>query len=261
MFWRFYVTLMVSLFAMVLVGGFLWRTIAEAPFPPGYELDTRLAEALLPPPGGSRAATQAAVERLAASLGARVTLSDPDGRRLAAAGFANMRELADLPPDNHLMRGRTFHAWRIDLPDGRTLVARGLKHFRDEPPPGFIYLFAVAAAIGLAAYPLVGRITRRLETLRHAVEDWGGGKLETRVPETGRDEIAAVARSFNAAAARVEALVEAHRTLLAHASHELRSPLARLRMAVEMFQANPGPEVKRTIEQDIAELDSLVEEI
>ena len=55
----------------------------------------------------------------------------------------------------------------------------------------------------------------------------------------GDDEIAAVAASFNAAADRADALLGAHKALLAHASHELRSPLTRLRLAVEMLAAGP----------------------
>ena len=70
----------------------------------------------------------------------------------------------------------------------------------------------------------------------------------------GRDEIAAVAQSFNAAAQRIEALVGAHKTLLANASHELRSPLARLRLAIEMRN-----EVE--MERSFGELDGLIDEI
>ena len=77
----------------------------------------------------------------------------------------------------------------------------------------------------------------------------------------GDDEVAGVATSFNAAADRIEALLAAHRGLLAHASHELRSPLTRLRLAVEMFSRDPGAESCRRHRRDIAELDGLVEEI
>jgi signal transduction histidine kinase len=122
-------------------------------------------------------------------------------------------------------------------------------------------LLTASGVIGLAAYPVVSRLTRRLERLRSSLEAWGDGKLDSRAEVEGRDEIAAVAMSFNAAAARVEGLMAAHRTLLAHASHELRSPLARLRLAVEMLVARPDPELTPGIIRDIAELDALVDEI
>jgi signal transduction histidine kinase len=122
-------------------------------------------------------------------------------------------------------------------------------------------LMGIAAAVGVAAAPIVWRLTRRLERLRASLEAWGEGGLATRAKVEGRDEIAAVAASFNAAADKVEALLAAHRDLLAHASHELRSPLARLRIALEMFAQNPDPALRPAIAADIAELDGLVEEI
>jgi signal transduction histidine kinase len=127
-------------------------------------------------------------------------------------------------------------------------------------------LLVVAAVVGAAAYPVVSRLTRRLEALRLSVEAWGGGRLDRRARVDGNDEIAAVAASFNAAADRADALLTAHKALLAHASHELRSPLARLALAAEMLAGLPTREPASeawaaTIRREIAELDALVEEI
>jgi signal transduction histidine kinase len=77
----------------------------------------------------------------------------------------------------------------------------------------------------------------------------------------GRDEIARLAESFNRAAARIEELLNAHRLLLANASHELRTPLARLRLGVELLHERQDPKHKADIERDIAELDTLIDEI
>ncbi|HXV00757.1 MAG TPA: HAMP domain-containing sensor histidine kinase [Caulobacteraceae bacterium] len=124
-----------------------------------------------------------------------------------------------------------------------------------------VVLLAVATAVGLAALPVVSRLTHRLERLRASLDAWGSGKLDVRARVEGGDEIAAVAASFNVAADRVASLLEAHKTLLAHASHELRSPLARLRMAMEIYAAAPDPALRPAIEADIAELAALVDEI
>jgi len=262
LFWRFYLTLLGSLTIMVMIGGLVWHFVSEVPFPPGYDLESRLSEALLPGLEAPQVVTEAAIANIAASLGGRITLIGPDGRAIAAAGTSNdPRDLPRDPNDTHLPRGRSLRAWRVDLPDGRILIARGLSKFTDGPPAGVFFLAIVGLAIGIAAFPFVTRITRRLERLQQAVETWGEGHLETRVPERGSDEIAAVARSFNVAAARIEALIAARRTLLANASHELRSPLARLRMAVEVYLAAPSDALRTTITQDIGELDQLVEEI
>ncbi|HEY5289651.1 MAG TPA: HAMP domain-containing sensor histidine kinase [Caulobacteraceae bacterium] len=122
-------------------------------------------------------------------------------------------------------------------------------------------LLTIAGAVGLAAYPVVARLTRRLENLKASLDAWGEGQLGARAEAKGHDEIAAVASSFNIAADRIERLLSAHRDLLAHASHELRSPLARLGVAVEIYAAQPDPALRLQIVKDIAELSALVDEI
>jgi signal transduction histidine kinase len=119
-------------------------------------------------------------------------------------------------------------------------------------------------AVAAGAYPVVRRLTRRLELLKRGVEAFGAGDLSRRVEASGRDEVAAVAATFNDAAGRIEHLVRNHQNLLANASHELRSPLARLKMAVALFA--DGSEAQRAvlkceIDTNVAELDALVEEV
>jgi len=128
----------------------------------------------------------------------------------------------------------------------------------------FVVLVILFIAVSAGAYPVVRRLTRRLESLKHGVELFGAGQLNYRVAVTGRDEVAAVASSFNVAAARVEALVHSHQSLLANASHELRSPLARMKMAVSMLDDAPPAQrerLKQEIDTNVAELDALVEEV
>jgi signal transduction histidine kinase len=129
-----------------------------------------------------------------------------------------------------------------------------------------VALLFVAVAAG--AYPVVRRLTRRLEQLKQGVEAFGAGDLAQRVDASGRDEVAAVAATFNQAAGRIESLVRSHQTLLANASHELRSPLARLKMAVALYADAPvGPSdgrlgrLRHEIDTNVAELDALVEEV
>ena len=104
----------------------------------------------------------------------------------------------------------------------------------------------LAGAIGIGAYPVVRRLTRRLERLQARVDALGEGDLSARVDVEGTDEVAVLARSFNRAAERVEALVNAQRSTLASASHELRSPLARIRVALELLQGDERPELRET---------------
>jgi signal transduction histidine kinase/heme exporter protein D len=139
------------------------------------------------------------------------------------------------------------------------------------PPPwyfspwGFVILLSLLAiAVALGAYPIVRRLTKRLENLQVGVEKWGAGQLSTRVAIEGTDEVAFLAQKFNHAASQVETLMNSHKSLLANASHELRSPLARIRMALALLQASPGKASEATsqeINRNIHELDSLIEEI
>jgi signal transduction histidine kinase len=122
-------------------------------------------------------------------------------------------------------------------------------------------LTMLALAVAVVAYPLVRRLTQRLEHLQIGVESLGAGDLSARVPVEGNDEVARLAHSFNRAAARIEELVNAHKALLANASHELRTPLARIRLATELMKESADPKRKAGLDQDIAELDRLIDEI
>jgi signal transduction histidine kinase len=127
---------------------------------------------------------------------------------------------------------------------------------------GYIWLLAlVGLAVAVGSYPVVRRVTRRVEHLRKGVERWGEGDLSVRVSEDGHDEVAFLASRFNHAAERIETLVKSHKSLLANASHELRSPLARIRMGLELMEPEPSPRARDEITRNIAELDQLIDEI
>jgi signal transduction histidine kinase len=146
----------------------------------------------------------------------------------------------------------------------------GYIHFWFAPPKHMprnatmaviVLLVMIAIVIAAGAYPVVRRITRRLERLQASVQAWGRGDLGARVTVEGRDEVAQLAASFNDSAARIEALVGAQKSLLANASHELRSPLARIRMAVELLQDSASPALRQELGRNISELDQLIDEV
>ena len=119
----------------------------------------------------------------------------------------------------------------------------------------------MAIAVAVGAFPVVRRLGRRLERLKAGVEKLGGGDLSARVQVEGRDEVAALAVSFNRSAQRIEELVSAHRLLLANASHELRTPLARIAVAASLLGENADARTRDSLKQDVAELDQLIEQI
>jgi signal transduction histidine kinase len=241
---RIYLAVLASLVLFALAAMVLWRTLAD----PGEGREAAvLAANILAPADAPPAEQQAALERV--TRGARFDLSlfAADGARLAAVG-----EPLEAP-ERAGWRHWRGHTWATRLPDGRWLAAR--PHHRRGAAFGLFALAFVLLAIAVGAYPVVRRLTERLERLQRGVEALGAGELSARVKVEGRDEVARLAESFNRAAARIEELVAAHKSLLANASHELRTPLARIRMAIELGKD------RREIEQDIAELDALIDEV
>lgn len=100
----------------------------------------------------------------------------------------------------------------------------------------------------------------RLEALQRGVERWGAGDLSARISTEGRDEVAFLARRFNHAAERIETLMESHKSLLANASHDLRSPLARIRMGLELMSVDMASPQRMEISRSINELDQLIDD-
>jgi hypothetical protein len=133
-----------------------------------------------------------------------------------------------------------------------------------RPPFGFGFgwmLGLVGLAVALGSYPIIRRLTLRLEALQSGVERWGSGDLSTRLNADGKDEVAFLAQRFNQAAQRIETLMNSHKSLLANASHELRSPLARIRMSLELMGADAASPQRTEISRSIQELDQLIDEI
>jgi signal transduction histidine kinase len=259
---RVYVALLASVVVFALAAGFLWRQVFEAPGARhGLEVAAALAQQALPPASASVAEQQAGLARLGKILGTDLSLFAADRSRLGAVGEPLPAPAEDRRRAGWLRRADGPPSLALPLEDGRWLVVRTAR-WRRHPAFGlFMTLALLALAVGVGAYPVVRRLTSRLERLQAGVESLGAGDLRARVRVEGRDEIARLAESFNRAAARIEKLVGAHKDLLAATSHELRTPLARIRLAVELMKEGADARRKTELEQDIAELDSLIEEI
>ena len=256
---QFYLTIVLVL-AVFVGAAVVGSRLLEDETPQYLDVAAELTGALLPDAGASQADEQQALDTLHRKLRFDLALYRPDGGIIAVAGHT--------PPRFEVKRART--GWRrgrdgptftLQLPDGRWLVARQV-HERPSYTlwiAGFLALLAAAIAVG--AYPVVRRLGSRIERLKAGVEKLGGGDLGARVKVEGRDEVAALAESFNRSAGRIEELMAAHRLLLANCSHELRTPLARIGMAVSLLGDNADPKTRDSLRADIAELDQLIEEI
>jgi signal transduction histidine kinase len=150
--------------------------------------------------------------------------------------------------------------------DGGRVVGLLNRHRGPRPPFSFFTgLLLLSLIMAAGSYPVARRLAKRLETLAAGVARWGAGDLAHRVPVEGRDEVATLAATFNRAAAQVDTLVLQQRQTLANASHELRSPLARLQMALTLVAEEEQParrtELIEGAQTDIMELDALIEDL
>ena len=255
-----------------------------------------LMQRSLPPADAPRDEQAAAVHAWSEKLRLAIALEAADGSRIAtSASYARRENDLSLPfrrmlpiafddgrtlwvmqPRNPRRLGEATFGPEGELPPRAgprplgppwpSLEMRGLPVLPGLPEGvTMLALLAVLfAAVAAGAFPVVRRLTRRLEALKQGVEAFGAGALDQRVAEDGRDEVAALGASFNRSAARIEALLRAHQNLLANASHELRSPLARLKMALAMLDDAPDGErqaLQAEIRTNIGELDALVEEV
>ncbi|HSD59418.1 MAG TPA: HAMP domain-containing sensor histidine kinase [Burkholderiales bacterium] len=246
------------LFAVLLA--FAWWLLPDPPeVQREREATAALVAELLPPPDASPEEVQARLQDLARRYPADLAVRGADGRTVAAVGAP----LPEIPPGRDeggwIMGHGERGAIALRLPDGRWVLARGAHRHRGA---GLIAALALlAVALGIGAYPIARRITRRVERLQSQVEALGAGNLSARVEVQGSDEVAELAASFNRSAERIERLVGAHRALLASVSHELRTPLSRLRMAIALLEKENRPDLKAQVERNIAELDELIGEL
>ena len=112
---------------------------------------------------------------------------------------------------------------------------------------GLLFLVGVVYVVQLSQL-------RPLRWLKESVEKVSAGDLSTRVPVVRMDEVGQVARAFNHMTGRVEQMLNDHDRLMADVSHELRSPLARIKLALEML---PEGDKREQIATDIREMEAL----
>jgi signal transduction histidine kinase len=263
LFVKVYLTIVASLLLVVVVSALVFRAGPEADQARGaFQMAGGVLAASLADPAAPADAQRAAVRRLSQIINADLALYTGEGVLIAAAGepLPPPREAGDHNDDRWIRHGRR-HVWTLPLADGRFVVVRSPFERGRRGLGFFSHLAIVALLIALAAFFVVRGITGRLERLQKGVEQLGAGDLTARVRVEGKDEVAAVAESFNRAAGRIEELIKAHKMLLANASHELRTPLTRLRMGIELLKEKADPARKAELEQDIAELDQLIDEI
>lgn len=124
------------------------------------------------------------------------------------------------------------------------------------------YYFLVLAATGVIFWLAIIGVVLPIRRIASTIALFGQGDLSVRIPTSRPDEIGQLARSFDQMADRLERLIVSERQLLGDISHELRSPLARLKFAVKLARTAPDPQsALDRIERDIDRLSALVADL
>lgn len=193
------------------------------------------------------------------------TLGDHGANRRDSGAFENRPRL---PPDDRGPPPAELHRppggadGRLSPPPA-IAKANPIGSGRPAPPVKIaVVMFALTSiAILIVAYPVARRLARSIERIAAPVVAFGQGHLSARAPTDGPGEVGELGREFNETAERVQALIRSQQSLLANASHELRSPLARIQMQLEQIGVRSSIDIRADIRREIAELDALVEEI
>jgi signal transduction histidine kinase len=215
------------------------------------------------------------------SLQAKMGLYDSEGRLLMQTDNSDLP--LELPPTPSLF-SRVFPSFADTSPTKQAQVYSSTGYtllYESRLPPkkpvlsaalnlftGTLLLLIIMAGV---LWLIARTMTWRIDQLSQQMTQLGDGDFTVRVNARGNDEIAALARGFNQAAQKIEHLVDANNLLLAHASHELRTPITRIRLQIEMMDMLAGALPTDTkakfdkrahaITRDLAGLNDLVESI
>jgi two-component system, OmpR family, sensor kinase len=249
-------------FVAILLGSLVTAAIVRVSFEKDFDRYPQLAQGIaellaeqLPVQKGAQ--LDAALEHAADLMGINLALWASDGGVLARTSELPVGTLEQ----EHGFHRIEPHGMVVPLSDGRRLGV--FFHHAPSHAKFLLWLALFAAILAIGCYPVARGITRRLERLRAAADSWGQGALATRAPVEGGDEIAQLSRTFNQAAERIQTLVAQQKRVLASASHELRSPLTRMQMALALLDdAAPQrrAELVSALEREVGELNRLIED-
>jgi two-component system OmpR family sensor kinase len=225
--------------------------------------------------------TRRTLSHIAEELDIEVTLRTLDNQVIDAVG----PPFPPLPLDDMeavrrgelvLSRGPRFFAAAPVIVDGsvRAIVEASPTYHVFHAPliwRPLATLLVLMMIAGVASGPLARRISLPIERMTEAVRSFGAGDLSARVKlqlrrrhrhDHAPDEIEQLTSAFNEMAERIQRQVSGQKELLANVSHELRSPLARMRVALELLPRDAGNQTRlKDVEADLIELDRLIEDV
>ncbi len=147
----------------------------------------------------------------------------------------------------------------IQLNGTRLRFAFSRERIGTNPPLAILAILLASLTLALlVAHRVSRRLTRPLTRLEHAVQALGRGETPALPVANGVRELDGLSREFNDMARQVQAQAQTRTTLLAGVSHDLRSPITRLRMALELARAHPDPALFDDMERYLEQMDGLI---
>ena len=146
-----------------------------------------------------------------------------------------------------------------------TLLSLGPAKMPTRPRLEAVVRAVILAVFGLLILIWLWPISKDLDGLRKTADELGTGNFNAKAPEAKSDMMASMVHTFNMMAERVKRLIEAHKELTNAVAHELRTPLARSKFALQMLDMSDDPEkqkrYKQQITNDVCELEELINEM
>ena len=149
----------------------------------------------------------------------------------------------------------------VDIPMGGRIIRISFPHARIGARPPIAALLVLTAGtlvILLTSLLLVRRLINPLACLSRATTQIGRAGLFTPLPEVGPRELVTLTQSFNRMASEIEQLLANRTTLFAGISHDLRTPITRMQLALEMLPADTDPALVTRLRQDLEEMNRLI---
>ena len=198
------------------------------------------------------------LQRIRGKSGPEAFVTDDDGRDLVTrADRSRLVQQARRGWLPFVMQGYRFFFYEHD--------SEGHWFFIEAPPlwgRQWINRLWMLGVVIVFSYILARHLTAPLRRLQSAVERFGQGDFSTRVESTKQDEAGELSKTFDQMAGRIQTLVASQRTLLRDISHELRSPLSRLSVAVELARSQPqNSKALDQIQKEANRLNTLVGEV